>query len=71
MSERETGKVKWFSDKKGYGFISRSNGDDLFVHFSDIQSEGFKTLKADAEVSFEVVTTDKGKAAANVSAVEA
>lgn len=68
-SELETGKVKWFSDKKGYGFISRSNGKDLFVHYSDIQSDGFKTLKADDEVSFEVVTTDKGEAAANVSKV--
>ena len=69
MSKREVGKVKWFNDKKGFGFISRDEGDDLFVHFNSIEGDGFKTLKENSEVEFEVVTTEKGEAAAKVTVV--
>jgi len=66
MSERGT--VKWFNDKKGYGFIKRDNGgDDIFVHFSDIVSEGFKSLNEDDIVFFDVERGDKGPIAKRVS----
>jgi CspA family cold shock protein len=55
------GKVKWFNADKGYGFIEREDGDDLFVHFSEIQSEGFKTLDEGQAVTFEVTTGQNGK----------
>lgn len=61
-----TGKVKWFNDSKGYGFIEQSDGEDVFVHFSAISMEGFKTLAEGEEVDFEVRETDKGLQAANV-----
>ncbi len=64
MSE---GTVKWFSDKKGYGFISRKDGDDIFVHFSAIAEEGFKALKEGEKVTFEVTRGAKGLQAANVT----
>ncbi len=64
MSERGT--VKWFSDQKGFGFIGRENGDDVFVHHSAIEGEGFKTLEQGAEVEFEIVDGEKGPAAQNV-----
>jgi len=70
MSERETGTVKWFNDKKGFGFIQREDGDDLFVHHNSIEIEGFRTLKENQKVEFEVVTTDKGQAAAKVTVAE-
>jgi cold shock protein len=70
MAKRETGTVKWFNDKKGFGFISREGGDDLFVHFNEIQSEGgFKTLKENAKVEFEVIKTEKGEAASKVTSI--
>lgn len=60
------GTVKWFNDSKGYGFIQRSAGDDLFVHFSSIVGEGFRTLQEGEEVEFEIRETEKGPQAANV-----
>ncbi|WP_282550596.1 cold-shock protein [Halonatronomonas betaini] len=64
-----TGTVKWFNDQKGFGFIERESGDDVFVHFSAIQSEGFKSLNDGQEVEFEVVEGDRGPQAANVVAL--
>ena len=63
---REKGIVKWFNAAKGYGFIQRSNGDDVFVHFSAIQSDGFKSLNEGDRVEFEVANGDKGLKAENV-----
>jgi CspA family cold shock protein len=60
------GTVKWFSKEKGYGFISREDGDDVFVHYSAIQETGFKTLAEGQEVEFEIVEGPKGPQAANV-----
>ncbi len=64
---REQGKVKWFSDSKGYGFIQRETGNDVFVHFKQIQSEGFKSLKQGDLVEFTVQDGDKGPHAQNVT----
>ena len=61
-----TGKMKWFNDAKGYGFIEQAGGEDVFVHFSAIQMDGFKTLAEGQAVEFEVRTGDKGLHAANV-----
>ena len=61
-----TGKVKWFDAKKGYGFIERDDGDDVFVHFSAIEDDGFKTLEDGEEVEFEIVEGDRGPQADNV-----
>ncbi|MFQ6605589.1 MAG: cold-shock protein [Fidelibacterota bacterium] len=69
MSNRETGTVKWFNDKKGFGFISRESGDDLFVHHNSIDSDGFRSLKENDKVEFEVVTTPKGQAADKVTVI--
>ena len=66
----ETGKVKWFNRTKGFGFIEREEGDDVFVHFSAIQAEGFKVLDEGDEVEFEVVEGPKGPQAANVRKLE-
>lgn len=64
---REKGTVKWFNSSKGYGFIQRSEGNDVFVHHSAIQGEeGYKSLEEGQEVEFEIVTTPKGEQAANV-----
>jgi CspA family cold shock protein len=64
-----TGKVKWFNDAKGYGFIEREGGEDVFVHFSAIEMDGFKTLAEGQTVAFEVTTRDKGLHASNVMRV--
>jgi len=69
MSERIIGTVKWFNGSKGYGFIEREGGADVFVHFSAIQGEGFKNLEEGQKVEFEVEQGPKGLQAANVTAV--
>ncbi|WP_112179686.1 MULTISPECIES: cold shock domain-containing protein [Paraliobacillus] len=61
-----TGTVKWFNADKGFGFIEQEDGDDVFVHFSAIESEGFKTLEEGQSVEFEVVEGNRGPQAANV-----
>ncbi len=63
---KETGTVKWFNDAKGFGFISRENGPDVFVHHSAIQDEGFRTLAEEQSVEFEVTQGPKGPQAQNV-----
>ena len=65
---RITGKVKWFNNAKGYGFIERESGSDVFVHFSAIQGAGFRTLEEGQGVEFEIVDGPKGPQAGNVSA---
>ena len=66
MSDRITGTVKWFSNVKGYGFIEREDGADVFVHFSAIQEDGYRSLKEGESVEFTIETGDKGPQAANV-----
>jgi len=61
------GKVKWFNDSKGYGFLSQENGDDVFVHFSAITGDGFKSLAEGDDVTFEVTKGPKGLQATNVT----
>ena len=61
-----TGKVKWFNSKKGYGFITNENEEDVFVHYSGINMDGYKTLADDANVTYELVETERGVAATNV-----
>lgn len=61
------GTVKWFNDAKGYGFIEQEDGDDVFVHFTGIKAEGFKTLNEGDEVTFDIEDGDKGKSAVNVT----
>ncbi len=63
----EKGTVKWFNAEKGYGFISREDGDDVFVHFSAIEMDGFKTLEEGQTVEFEIVEGEKGPQATNVT----
>jgi CspA family cold shock protein len=63
------GKVKWFSDKKGFGFIEKEDGGDIFVHYSSITGEGFKTLAEGDQVTFDVQETNRGPAASNVRKV--
>ncbi len=63
------GTVKWFSDDKGYGFIEREDGDDVFVHFSGIQGSGFKTLAEGAKVEFDITQGPKGDQATNVQII--
>ncbi len=64
---RVNGKVKWFNDAKGYGFIERPEGDDVFVHYTAIAGTGFRSLTEGQEVEFEIVDGPKGKQAANVT----
>ena len=63
----EQGKVKWFNAEKGFGFIEREDGDDVFVHFSAIQGDGFKSLEEGQEVTFEVEQGQRGPQASNVN----
>ena len=63
------GRVKWFNDAKGYGFIEQEGGEDVFVHFSAISMDGFKTLTEGQEVEFEIRNGDKGLSAANVQRI--
>jgi len=67
----EKGKVKWFSTSKGYGFITKESGEDIFVHYSGINGDGFRSLREGDSVEFEVEETDKGPQAANVTRIRA
>jgi len=69
MSERVTGTVKWFNESKGFGFITMAEGQDVFVHYSSITQEGFKTLKEGQTVEFTIGETDKGLQARDVTVV--
>ena len=69
MSERESGTVKWFNGSRGYGFIERASGDDVFVHHTAIQGEGFKNLDEGQQVEFSVEQGPKGLQATNVVAL--
>jgi CspA family cold shock protein len=69
MAEREVGTVKWFNDSKGFGFITRANGTDVFVHFSSLRGEGHRSLEDGQKVEFEVVEGEKGLQAQDVVAV--
>jgi len=66
VAERQTGTVKWFNDSKGYGFIARDGGDDVFVHFSAIRGEGYRSLEEGQRVEFSVVEGEKGLQASDV-----
>lgn len=66
MSERARGTVKWFSNEKGYGFISQDDGPDLFVHYSEIQGSGYRSLEEGASVEFDITDGKKGKQASAV-----
>jgi CspA family cold shock protein len=66
MQLRDKGRVKWFNEKRGFGFIEQPNGEDLFVHHTAIEGEGFKTLSEGQEVEFDIVEGPKGLQAANV-----
>jgi CspA family cold shock protein len=70
MAERESGTVKWFNDSKGYGFIERDGAPDVFVHFSAIRSEGYRSLREGQAVEFEVVEGDKGPQAQDVAVID-
>jgi CspA family cold shock protein len=65
------GKVKWFNDAKGFGFITEDNGQDVFVHHSEIKSDGYRTLEEGEAVEFEVIAGDKGPRAKNVHRINA
>ena len=69
MSERVTGTVKWFNDDKGFGFIEREGGEDIFVHFSSIRGDGFKSLRDGQEVEFVLGEGQKGPQALDVTAI--
>lgn len=69
MAERETGSIKWFDNAKGFGFIVRESGDDVFVHFSSIRGEGYRSLEEGQQVEFEVVQGQKGPQAQDVVAL--
>ncbi len=67
MSERQRGTVKWFNNKKGYGFITPETGQDIFAHFSEIQGDGFKSLREGEAVEFEIATGPKGEFAKSIT----
>jgi len=69
MSDRETGTIKWFNDDKGFGFIEREQGEDVFVHFSSIRGEGYKTLNEGQKVEFTVGQGQKGPQAIDVTVI--
>ncbi len=69
MSDRETGTVKWFNDDKGFGFIERESGEDVFVHFSSVRGEGYKSLNDGQKVEFTVGQGQKGPQALDVTVV--
>ncbi len=69
MAETETGTVKWFNDEKGYGFIARESGDDVFVHHSELRMSGYRTLDEGQKVQFKVVQGQKGPQAQDVDLV--
>jgi len=69
VTEKETGTVKWFNDAKGYGFIARDAGEDVFVHYSAVEGEGFRTLREDERVEFAVEQGPKGLQATQVRAL--
>ncbi len=70
MAERETGTVKWFNSTKGYGFVTRDKGGDVFVHFSSLQGDGYRTLEEGQKVEFSVVDGQKGPQAQEVTVVK-
>ena len=70
MSERHNGTVKWFNERKGFGFIEQEGGDDVFVHYREIRGDGFKTLNEGQRVEFTLTTRDKGPAAEDVTPVD-
>jgi cold shock protein len=70
MADRVRGTVKWFNGEKGYGFIAQSDGPDVFVHFSEIQSGGFRTLNEGDQVEFEITDGKKGKQASAVTVIQ-
>ena len=70
MADLETGTVKWFNNTKGFGFIEREDGDDVFVHYSDIDGDGFRSLNQGQKVEFTVVEGDKGPKAQSVVLVQ-
>jgi len=70
MSDRETGTVKWFNDRKGYGFIQREAGDDVFVHYRAIRGDGHRTLMEGQRVEFSITDGDKGLAAQDVAVAD-
>ena len=70
MSDREIGTVKWFSSSKGYGFVQRENGEDIFVHYRVIRGDGYRTLKEGQKVEFTLKEGPKGLLAEDVSAIE-
>ncbi|MBN1349303.1 cold-shock protein [candidate division KSB1 bacterium] len=70
MAERESGTVKWFNTAKGFGFITRDQGGDIFVHFSGVQGEGYRTLRDGQRVEFAIAETEKGLQANEVTVID-
>jgi CspA family cold shock protein len=70
MAERFTGQVKWFDSKKGFGFLQTDDGKEVFIHYSEISSNGFRTLEEAQRVEFEIVEGKKGPAASKVTVIE-